>query len=70
MSKPFKQKRTARRVEERSNKLWVRLPNSIVQARVGLIPSCETDANPPPDGLTAEEIMAWHRGLSVELKTK
>jgi len=69
MNKAIKKKHTARRVEEGSDKLWVRLPKSVVEARAGLIPSFQTDANPPPDGLTAVEIIAWHRGLAVQLKT-
>ena len=69
MNMTIKQKRTARRVEDGSDKLWVRLPKSVVEARAGLIPSFETDANPPPDGLTGVELIAWHRGLAVQLKT-
>lgn len=45
----------------------VRLPESVVEARAGLIPSEKTDSNPPPDCLTSKELMAWHRGLPVFL---
>ena len=51
-------------------RIWVRLPKSVVKARAGLIPSYETDANPPPEDLTADELLAWHRGLPVELRIK
>jgi hypothetical protein len=47
--------------------VWFRLPASIVEARAGLIPSGETDGNPPPEGLTVRESQAWHRGLPVYL---
>ena len=67
MSNSIKKKRIVRRVEERSRKLWVRLPKSVVEARAGLIPSLRFDANPPPEGITSEELTAWHRGLPVEL---
>jgi hypothetical protein len=63
-------KRTVSGVEERPEKLWVRLPQTVVEARAGLIPSHKTDANPPPESLTADELVAWHRGLPVRLKTK
>lgn len=51
----------------RSVGVWVRLPDSVVEARAGLIPSEETDGNPPPGGLTSKELLAWHRGLPVFL---
>jgi hypothetical protein len=70
MRKPVKKKRRARVIEAHSGRLWVRLPTSVVEARAGLIPSWETDANPPPEGLTSAELMRWHRGLLVELKIK
>ena len=47
--------------------VWVRLPEPVVEARAGLIPSKETDGNPPPDGLTSKELLAWHRGQPVFL---
>ena len=50
--------------------VWVRLPKSIVEARAGLIPSEETDSNPPPDGLTGTELLAWHRGVPVFLSAR
>ena len=50
--------------------VWVRLPQTVVEARAGLIPSDETDGNPPPDGLTARELLAWHRGLPVFLSAR
>lgn len=61
---------TIRWIEERSGKLWVRLPHSVVQARAGLNPSHKTDGNRPPEGLTANELLMWYRGLPVRLKTK
>jgi len=67
MSEPAKKKRKARGVKKRSEKIWVHLPESVVEARVGLIPSDETDASPPPEGLTTKEFLAWHRGLPVPL---
>lgn len=63
-------KRMPRRTEECSNTIWVHLPKSVVEARAGLIPSEETDANPPPEGLKSEELIAWHRGLPVQLTIK
>lgn len=48
-----------------SRAIWVRLPKSAVNARAGLIPSKETDALPPPEDLTAAQLLAWHRGLPV-----
>lgn len=47
--------------------VWVRLPESVVEARAGLIPSDETDGNPPPDCLTSKELLAWHGGQPVFL---
>jgi hypothetical protein len=70
MSGPVKKKRTTRGAEERSDKIWIHLPKSVVEARAGIIPSEATDANPPPDELTCEELLSWHRGLSVQLKTE
>jgi hypothetical protein len=43
MRKPVKKKRTAQEAEACPQRLWVRLPKSVVEARVGLIPSWETD---------------------------
>lgn len=57
-----------RGIEERPDRKWVRLPESVVKARAGLIPSSETDGNPLPEELTADELLEWHRGLPVELK--
>jgi hypothetical protein len=45
----------------------IRLPESVVEARAGLIPSEETDTFPPPSWLTAKEWLAWHRGLPVSV---
>ena len=50
--------------------VWVRLPKSVVNARAGLVPSEETDNNPPPDDLTSKELLAWHRGLPVFLSAE
>ena len=50
--------------------VWARLPKSVVEARAGLIPSEETDANAPPDELTAAELLRWHRGRPVLLQTR
>lgn len=47
--------------------VWVRLPKSVGEARAGLIPSEETDGNPPPDWLTGKELLAWHRGQPMFL---
>jgi hypothetical protein len=69
MSKAAQKTPAVRGVEERSGKLWVWLPRLVVDARAGLIPSYATDANPPPEGLTAAEIRLWHLGLPVELKS-
>lgn len=67
MSEFVKEKRKARGVAKRSDKIWVHLPEPVVEARAGVIPSDETDASPPPEGLTAKELLAWHRGLPVPL---
>lgn len=48
------------------NRPRVRLLGPITRARAGLIPSCETDANPPPDCLTARQLLRWYRGLWVQ----
>lgn len=48
--------------------VWMRLPECVVEARAGLIPSEETDGNPPPDCLTYKELLAWHRGQPVFLR--
>gem|GEM_PF-6509633 len=45
-----------------------RLPEPVVASRAGLIPSDEIDANPPPRGLTARQLLRWYRGLSVRLR--
>jgi hypothetical protein len=63
---PDKKRQGSRGVENR----WVRLPASVVEARAGLIPSEETDANPPPEGLTVKQLLRWHKGLPVLSKTK
>lgn len=70
MKRPVNKKRTVRGVEKCSDGVWVRLPESVVEARAGLIPSYETDANPPPEDLTSDELRAWHRGIPVPLRAK
>jgi hypothetical protein len=69
MSKPVKQKRTARGAEERSDRLRKGLPKSVLEVRAGLIPSFKTVRNPPAEGLTAAEIIAWHHELPVQMET-
>jgi hypothetical protein len=66
----LKKKRMGSGMKSWPDGVWVGLPRSVIQARAGLIPSEETDANPPPDGLTAGELLRWDRGLPVLLKTK
>ena len=67
---PFKKKVSGRGMKGWPDGVRVRLPKSVVEARAGLIPSEETDAYPPPEGLTAAELLRWHRGFAVLLKTK
>lgn len=50
--------------------VWIRLPKSVLEARAGLVPSEETDGNPPPDGLTGQELLAWHHGQPVFLSAR
>jgi hypothetical protein len=66
-SGPLPPKQTRRKHASKCPPLasWVRLPKLVVHARAGLIPSEETDGNPPPDGLTVEGVLAWHRGYWV-----
>ena len=49
---------------------WVQLPQSVVEARAGLIPSEKTDSTPPPEDLTSKEMLAWHQGLPVFLSAE
>lgn len=60
----------AQRVDRRDAGAWVRLAKSTVDARAGLIPSEEIDADPPPDGLTCRELLGWHAGLPVFLSAE
>jgi hypothetical protein len=62
---PPMQKATRRRMMSQRRRVSIRLPESVVRARAGLIPSEETDSCPPPTWLTAKELLAWHRGLPV-----
>lgn len=64
----LKNKVTGPVVEKRFGRTWVRLSTSVAAARAGLIPSCETDACPPPEGLTVKQLLRWHRGLPVLCK--
>lgn len=75
MSKILARKRERKpeiRREEKSSLVgvWVRLPASVVEARAGLVPSEETDGNPPPDDLTSKELSAWYRGRPVFLSAE
>ena len=67
---PFKKKMSERGMKGSADGVQVRLPKSVVEARAGLIPSEETDAYPPPEGLTAVEELRWHGGFAVLLKPK
>jgi len=57
-------------MENQIDRFWVRLPESVVEARAGIIPSDETDASPPPEGLTAKELLDWYSGLPVLCKKR
>jgi hypothetical protein len=61
------QKRARRITTGETRGVSTRLPESIVEARAGLIPSEKTDNCPPPGWLTAKELLAWHRGLPVSV---
>ena len=63
--KPPTQKPTRGRMMSHPPQVSIRLPESIVKARAGLIPSEKTDSCPPPTWLTANELLAWHCGLPV-----
>lgn len=54
----------------RSKLIWVSLAKDVVKARAGLIPSDQTDACPPPDGLSLAELRRWYRGLPVLVKSR
>jgi hypothetical protein len=63
--RPVKKNRIRRAIGNGLDGAWLQLPKSVVEARAGLIPSCEIDAIPPPEPLTATELTAWHAGLPV-----
>lgn len=52
------------------DEVWVRLPESVVEARGGVIPSDETDSDPPPNGLAVTELLKWYQGLPVLFKSR
>lgn len=66
--RPLKKTRTQRAIMDRFDGAWLQLPKSVVEARAGVIPSCEIDAMAPPERLTATELIAWHAGLPVFCK--
>lgn len=59
---------TGHRTKNRFDRIWIQLPPSVVEARAGLIPSCETDGCPPPESLTSPQRLRWYRGLPVLCK--
>ena len=67
---PFKKKMSERGMKRWPDGVRARLPKSVVEARAGLIPSEEIDTYPPPDGLTAAELLRWYQGFAVLLRTK
>jgi len=64
-NRSFKETRSVAASKKRIGGFWVQLPKSVVKARAGLIPSDETDACPPPEGLATADLLAWYRGLPV-----
>lgn len=64
---PPMQDRQRRIITGATRGVSIRLAESVVKARAGLIPSEKTDSCPPPDWLTAKELLAWHRGLAVSV---